>query len=411
MMMSDANKSSTSYLLKCCVICSVSLATLPKLFMSILRRNQLTLLVCFIIIFVYVTLLTQHQTENVQKLSRCYFNSDNNSTTEFNNLTVVPPPSSSVRLLNNNATNVVMNISRPFFNYLVKQLRNSPFPGARNYTEYKSLIINGQQQQQPSLLTHVKPLRNDFGPVVNDVTSFRYPIDIPPCRPTNNSVDDDQIKLFLVIISAPNYFDKREAIRQTWLTQLIQSTSNNKVKLVGHGFIVGLTNNNNVSKVQKRLQEESAKHGDILQVDMLDTYADLSRKVAAALNWINNKCSSPTVMMDFVLKVDDDVYVNTRNLMTTIDNLNNSSSQQQLTVYGTSADGIVRREGKFKVNPDMWPWSNYPPYSMGAFLLMSGRSIEPLLAAAQTTPYFPFEDTYLGLCADKAAVKMRFSPR
>ena len=298
----------------------------------------------------------------------------------------------------------MMNISRPFFNYLAKQLRNSPFPGARNYTEYKSLMINNGHQQQ-SLLTHVKPLRKEFGPVVNDVTSFHYPIDIPPCRPNTNNSVDDQIGLFLVIISAPNYFDKREAIRQTWLTRLIESTSN-KVKLVGHGFIVGLTNNN--VNVQKRLQEESAKHGDILQVDMMDTYADLSRKVAAALNWINNKCS-PTVMMDFVLKVDDDVYVNTRNLMTTIDNLNNSS--QQLTVYGTSADGIVRREGKFKVNADMWPWSNYPPYSMGAFLLMSGRSIEPLLAAVQTTPYFPFEDTYLGLCADKAAVKMRFSPR
>ena len=149
--MSDANRSSTSYLLKCCVIRSVSVATLPsRLFMSILRRNQLTLLVCFMIIFVYVSLLIQRQTENVQKLSRCYFNSDsysdnNNSTTEFNNLTVVPPPSSSsVLLLDNNATNVamMMNISRPFFNYLAKQLRNSPFPGARNYTEYKSLMIN-----------------------------------------------------------------------------------------------------------------------------------------------------------------------------------------------------------------------------------------------------------------------------
>jgi hypothetical protein len=68
-------------------------------------------------------------------------------------------------------------------------------------------------------------------------------------------------------------------------------------------------------------------------------------------------------------------------------------------------------DGKFAVSVDDWPWSNYPPYSMGAFLLMPGSVIQSLLAAAQTTPYFPFEDAYIGLCADKARVKMRFSPR
>lgn len=49
---------------------------------------------------------------------------------------------------------------------------------------------------------------------------------------------------------------------------------------------------------------------------------------------------------------------------------------------------------------------------MGASLLMPGSTIKPLLAASQTTPYFPFDDTYLiGLCTDKAGIKVRLSDR
>jgi hypothetical protein len=49
---------------------------------------------------------------------------------------------------------------------------------------------------------------------------------------------------------------------------------------------------------------------------------------------------------------------------------------------------------------------------MGATVLIPGSAIEPLLAATQTTPYFPFEDTYLtGLCASKAGIKVRLCDR
>lgn len=42
---------------------------------------------------------------------------------------------------------------------------------------------------------------------------------------------------------------------------------------------------------------------------------------------------------------------------------------------------------------------------MGGFYVMDGQSIETLLAATQTTPYFAFEDIYLtGLCASKVNI-------
>lgn len=49
---------------------------------------------------------------------------------------------------------------------------------------------------------------------------------------------------------------------------------------------------------------------------------------------------------------------------------------------------------------------------MGASILISGSAIEPLLAAAQTIPFLPFDDVYLtGLCSSKAGVQLFASDR
>lgn len=63
------------------------------------------------------------------------------------------------------------------------------------------------------------------------------------------------------------------------------------------------------------------------------------------------------------------------------------------------------QDSEWYVSFEVWPWYNYPPYLYGGSYLISRAAIEPLLAAAQVTPYFIFEDVYLiGLCARKANV-------
>jgi hypothetical protein len=52
------------------------------------------------------------------------------------------------------------------------------------------------------------------------------------------------------------------------------------VQLVSHGFVVTLTQE---SDIQKRIEQiKSATHRDILQVNVIGTYFDLTRKVTAA---------------------------------------------------------------------------------------------------------------------------------
>ena len=178
------------------------------------------------------------------------------------------------------------------------QLKDTPYPGVHQHIRY-SVAHFGLKP-----LTDVEPLKPDFGDVIHDVTSFKYPITIPPCQgvPTNRSI-------FIAVISAPGYFDKRDLIRKTWMKTFQSIHKKGLLQIVGFGFIVGMTGNDTI---QREIEEESRIYGDIIQIDMIDTYRSLATKVVGLLNWVNKYCSSN---IDFVLKVDDDVFVNARNVL------------------------------------------------------------------------------------------------
>ena len=92
--------------------------------------------------------------------------------------------------------------------------------------------------------------------------------------------------------------------------------------------------------MQTRIEKEAILHKDILQFDFLDGYYNLAPKYAAFFNWITNYC----VGVDFVLKIDDDVYVNVRNLASTLADISPSVNQ----IYGlVSEDPYPIRSNSF----------------------------------------------------------------
>ncbi|KAF1401152.1 Beta-1,3-galactosyltransferase 4, partial [Spheniscus humboldti] len=57
---------------------------------------------------------------------------------------------------------------------------------------------------------------------------------------------------------------------------------------------------------QAALREEALRHGDLLQGAFADTYANLTRKTLLLLRWAAARCPAAP----FLLKADDDVFVN-----------------------------------------------------------------------------------------------------
>ncbi len=186
---------------------------------------------------------------------------------------------------------------REAFDYMAVALRNMPYHGVQNYIRYARARLG----MLP--LKNVKQLKPEFGPVVNDFLSFRYRLSPPPCQDVaaNRSV-------FIAVISAPGNFEKRNLIRQTWRKNFNSSGNQERLMgLAGFGFSLGLTENN---ATQSKIDEESKTYGDILQSEMSDSYRNLTLKLGGLFNWLYRNCEK----FDFVFKVDDDVYVNVRNL-------------------------------------------------------------------------------------------------
>ena len=222
---------------------------------------------------------------------------------------------------------------------LVHSLINgTDYSGVDRYTNYNLRVLKRRNNEDKP--NRMKPSRGKEE--VNDVTSFHYPIDIGPCKPVNGSLTKS---LFVGVVSAPVNFQRRRDIRLSWLRHLrderiVQPQSNSSVNIVGFSFVLGQTKD---AHVQAQIEKESLVHGDILQVQMMDDYYDLAVKGVAFFNWLNDNCPDA----DFVLKADDDVYVNVRNLTSVVAALPFPSFPAPVSVYGFNETIAFPKRGEF----------------------------------------------------------------
>ena len=125
-----------------------------------------------------------------------------------------------------------------------------------------------------------------------DISNLQYPL-----NPQNECSEQD-LYLLVYIHSAPENFDRRDIIRSTW--GRVKEHNGTKVQLM---FIMGTTSN--LTHMQE-IQTESSKKKDILMVDFVDSYRNLSYKALSALRYVGDHCQH----VPFILKTDDDTFVN-----------------------------------------------------------------------------------------------------
>merc|ERR1711936_988369 len=118
--------------------------------------------------------------------------------------------------------------------------------------------------------------------------------------PQNESKSED-LFLLVIVFSAIKNFNERQTIRDSWASDEIPNSQ--VIFLLGH---VG----NDSIPLQINVTKESETFGDILQEDFIDSYANLSLKTLMMLKWYEQSCSH----VPYVLKTDDDVYINMNNL-------------------------------------------------------------------------------------------------
>ena len=147
-------------------------------------------------------------------------------------------------------------------------------------------------------------------------------------------------------------------------------------------------------RTQRRLLRESSQHRDILQFDFIDTYGNLTLKIIAGFQWVLRNCPNTR----YIMKVDEDAYINTTNLITYID----SHIKSHADIFGyISYNDKPHREidHQYYVSKEEYKPEIYPPFPHGPGYLLTLKATKALLRIATITPYFRLEDVYIGICA------------
>ncbi|XP_068090211.1 N-acetyllactosaminide beta-1,3-N-acetylglucosaminyltransferase 3 [Hyperolius riggenbachi] len=208
-------------------------------------------------------------------------------------------------------------------------------------------------------------------------------------------VKSKRIFLLLAIKSSPGNYERRAIIRQTWGKQ--SSYNGAQVKRI---FLSGTSKDVKEDRhLRKLLQIESDTYGDIIQWDFHDTFFNLTLKQFLFHQWMEEYCPGA----NFIFNGDDDVFVNTFNVITYLRGL---KADDHLFVGQLIANvGPIRESGsKYYVPTQVTTSNSYPIYCGGGGILMSRYSAHAIYNKSLEIPLFPIDDVYLGMCLEKAGL-------
>uniref|UniRef100_A0A8C4WV98 Hexosyltransferase n=1 Tax=Eptatretus burgeri TaxID=7764 RepID=A0A8C4WV98_EPTBU len=196
-------------------------------------------------------------------------------------------------------------------------------------------------------------------------------------------------RLLVLVTCAPSHTAARMAIRESWGL----SSQGNMVRFV---FVLGLSWS---SAEQRGLEDERVLYGDILQASFHDTYRNLTLKTLAGLKWALSAC--PDVA--FLLKVDDDVFVNIPALLETL--MGNEQGDFYLGRIHVGVQPI--RTPSHKYFDQVYKFERYPPYCSGTAYVLSTEAAQKIMTVVLSgvVSLLPMEDVFIGMCARVANVK------
>ena len=196
-------------------------------------------------------------------------------------------------------------------------------------------------------------------------------------------------KLFLLILvaTAPDNIDRRNVIRKTWASD---PSMNIRWKSV---FLVGQAKD---SSQEKHLEAERSMYNDLIRGAQRETYQNLTLKTQMGLEWAAKYCD-----FQFVMKTDDDVFVNPYRLMDYLESPDTLKANLYL--------GYVRRnrkphrEGKYAVSVEEYNKTKFPDYCGGVGYVLSTDLVLKMVQLFDPKP-LKLEDVYTGTLVEKLGV-------
>ncbi|KAH8302115.1 hypothetical protein KR044_002886, partial [Drosophila immigrans] len=274
-----------------------------------------------------------------------------------------------------------------------------PSPSASSASASASASSSSSSSSSASSSSFLSSSNSDASQLI-DLHNFAYLMQQPPCEP--------HIQALILVHTAPRNTEKRALIRQTWGNPRLTSAANSPLRVV---FLLGAVPHSE-PQLQHALRQENVRHSDMVQGNFQDAYRNMTYKHVMALKWFNSHCGHAQLL----IKVDDDVYVNTpqlakllRESMLPNSNLTTTTSttspslrsmlqqRNELLFCRPVLSSRVKRSyrSKWRVSFSEYPDHYYPPYCPGFAIVYSSDVVQRLYQAAQRAGYFWVDDVHI----------------
>ena len=253
-----------------------------------------------------------------------------------------------------------------------------------------NMTYNAQNKTLLELYRVVQAMRDKV-----PVNPHNYQLVLNPAKRVCN---DDDLFLLVYVHTAPAHYKRRASIRETWGNG--QNVKDLNIRVV---FLLGRSND---QEFDEAVALESDIHGDIVQEDFIDSYRNLTYKAIMGLKWVSHHCSTPK----FVLKVDDDIFVNIFNVINHLQTLEKYEEGQNvqgllLCLVWYRMKVVRDPKSKWYLSKSEFSQDYFPTYCSGSAFVMTTDVMKAMYNASQFTPFFWVDDFYVtGLLAQKVGV-------
>ncbi|XP_065221662.1 beta-1,3-galactosyltransferase 5-like isoform X2 [Planococcus citri] len=236
--------------------------------------------------------------------------------------------------------------------------------------------------------------------VSRNVTNYVYPNRDTSFSHTDPNICSEMKPLVVVVVCSDTRNSRlRNAIRDTWAKDAREKY--NILVL----FLVGISGNEDVNMATL---VESLKYKDIIAEDVAESYNNLTIKSIFMLKWIHKKC----MQARFVLKVDDDAFINLANLYNYTLQVDDNKMQDFLVGFIQTDPSPHRFHfSKWYIPRYMYPLDKYPTYVQGVAYLMSSYVAEKIYFESLRNDVIHLEDVFItGICPEKLHITVRDDP-
>ena len=221
--------------------------------------------------------------------------------------------------------------------------------------------------------------------------------------------EKQSIDLLIFIISKCSHGSLRQTIRRTWTNQVLFEKYFPNIHLK-HLFLLDFDHS-----TQQEIQLEHQIYGDLVQViNLPQQYHFVTYREASIYKFVTQYCSN----VKFLLKTDDDIFIDLFRLFQTTNSFNLFSlNTTDLNIYGYPIDhGLVVRQSidsigeRYIITDEEYSCSHYPRFLSGFGYLMSIRVCSLLIKLFEMDQNpFPLSDVYFtGLLPEIFGLKRKY---